>query len=169
MVKEAEAHSAEDRAKREEVELRNQADHMIHQAEKVMKDNADKIPADVKSEVEADEDHADEQAGGRPDPPPRPYVRNHRDKVCPVREVRGIFAASAAGAKEPTSTRRSASRRCVTERAQEATPASAPAWPRKIADFAGSAGARPPRPRRCKELPDRTHEGLRPKPEPFFG
>jgi molecular chaperone DnaK len=52
MVKEAEAHGAEDRAKREEVELRNQADHMIHQAEKVMKDNADKIPADVKTEVE---------------------------------------------------------------------------------------------------------------------
>src|SRR6267378_2714873 len=36
------------------------------------------------------------------------------------------FAASAAGAKETTSTRGSASRRCVTERAQEATPASAP-------------------------------------------
>jgi molecular chaperone DnaK len=53
MVKEAEAHSAEDRSKREEVELRNQADHMIHQAEKVIKDNADKIPADVKTEVEA--------------------------------------------------------------------------------------------------------------------
>ena len=53
MVKEAEAHSAEDRAKREEVELRNQADHMIHQAEKVLKDNADKIPAEVKTEVEA--------------------------------------------------------------------------------------------------------------------
>ncbi|HET9410449.1 MAG TPA: Hsp70 family protein, partial [Candidatus Dormibacteraeota bacterium] len=51
MVKEAESHSAEDRAKREEVELRNQADHMIHQAEKVMKDNDDKIPADVKAEV----------------------------------------------------------------------------------------------------------------------
>src|SRR5438105_8942955 len=51
MVKEAEAHSAEDRAKREEVELRNQADHMIHQAEKVIKDNEERIPADVKSEV----------------------------------------------------------------------------------------------------------------------
>jgi molecular chaperone DnaK len=51
MVKEAEAHSTEDRAKREEVEMRNQADHMIHQAEKVMKDNADKIPDDVKTEV----------------------------------------------------------------------------------------------------------------------
>jgi molecular chaperone DnaK len=51
MVKEAEAHSAEDRSKREEVELRNQADHMIHQAEKVMKDNADKIPEELKTEV----------------------------------------------------------------------------------------------------------------------
>src|SRR3979490_1190833 len=51
MVKEAEVHSAEDRAKREEVELRNQADHMIHQAEKVMKDNADKIPDDLKTEA----------------------------------------------------------------------------------------------------------------------
>jgi molecular chaperone DnaK len=53
MVKEAEVHAAEDRSKREEVELRNQADHMIHQAEKVMKDNADKIPDDVKAEVTA--------------------------------------------------------------------------------------------------------------------
>jgi molecular chaperone DnaK len=53
MVKEAELHSSEDRAKREEVELRNQADHMIHQAEKVIKDNADKIPDDVKTEVNA--------------------------------------------------------------------------------------------------------------------
>src|SRR6266568_1315664 len=51
MVKEAEAHSSEDRAKREEVELRNQADHMIHQAEKIIKDNEEKIPDDVKSEV----------------------------------------------------------------------------------------------------------------------
>ena len=51
MVKEAEAHAGEDRAKREEVELRNQADHMIHQAEKVIKDNEEKIPADVKAEV----------------------------------------------------------------------------------------------------------------------
>ena len=53
MVKEAEVHATEDRAKREEVELRNQADHMIHQAEKVIKDNEDKIPADVKTEVNA--------------------------------------------------------------------------------------------------------------------
>ncbi|HKW70944.1 MAG TPA: molecular chaperone DnaK [Candidatus Dormibacteraeota bacterium] len=51
LVKEAESHAAEDRAKREEVELRNQADHMIHQAEKVIKENEARIPEDVKTEV----------------------------------------------------------------------------------------------------------------------
>ena len=51
MVKEAEVHASEDRQKRDDVELRNQADHMIHQAEKVIKDNEDKIPADLKAEV----------------------------------------------------------------------------------------------------------------------
>ncbi|TMB98850.1 MAG: molecular chaperone DnaK [Chloroflexi bacterium] len=51
LVKEAEAHAGEDRAKREEVEVRNQADHMIHQAEKVIKENADRIPEDLKTEV----------------------------------------------------------------------------------------------------------------------
>src|SRR5438067_1902967 len=53
MVKEAEVHSAEDRAKPEEVELRNQADHMIHQAEKVMKDKGDKISQSERGDVEA--------------------------------------------------------------------------------------------------------------------
>jgi molecular chaperone DnaK len=52
MVKEADAHAAEDRAKREEVELRNQADQMVYQAEKVLKENAERIPEDVKSDVE---------------------------------------------------------------------------------------------------------------------
>jgi molecular chaperone DnaK len=53
MVKEAEAHAVEDRARREETELRNQADQMVFQAEKVLRENADKIPEDVKTEVEA--------------------------------------------------------------------------------------------------------------------
>jgi molecular chaperone DnaK len=53
LVKEAESHASEDRARREEVELRNQADQMIDQAEKVLTDNADRIPPEVRSEVEA--------------------------------------------------------------------------------------------------------------------
>src|SRR5215469_11826041 len=52
MVKEAEAHASEDRSRREEVELRNQADQMVYQAEKVLKENEERIPAEVKSEVE---------------------------------------------------------------------------------------------------------------------
>jgi molecular chaperone DnaK len=53
LVKEGEAHAAEDRAKRDEVELHNQADQMIYHAEKVLKEHADRIPADVKADVEA--------------------------------------------------------------------------------------------------------------------
>src|SRR5437016_3863003 len=53
MVKEAEANSSDDRRKREEVETRNQADQMVYQAEKVIKENESKIPAELKSEVEA--------------------------------------------------------------------------------------------------------------------
>jgi molecular chaperone DnaK len=53
MVKEAESHASEDRSKREEVELRNQADQMIYQAEKVLKENEERIPAEVKAEVES--------------------------------------------------------------------------------------------------------------------
>src|SRR5438309_9085319 len=53
LVKEAESHAAEDRSRRDEVELRNQGDQMIYQAEKVMRENADKIPADVKSEIDS--------------------------------------------------------------------------------------------------------------------
>jgi molecular chaperone DnaK len=53
LVKEAESHAAEDRTRREEVELRNQADQMVYQAEKVLKENADKIPEDVKTEIDS--------------------------------------------------------------------------------------------------------------------
>lgn len=53
MVREAEAHAAEDKKRREEAETRNQAENLAYSTEKVLKDNADKIPADVASEVSA--------------------------------------------------------------------------------------------------------------------
>jgi molecular chaperone DnaK len=52
MVKDAEANAADDRKRREEVETRNQADSLVYQAEKVLKDNADKIDPALRSEVE---------------------------------------------------------------------------------------------------------------------
>nr|WP_271209672.1 molecular chaperone DnaK [Rhodococcus wratislaviensis] len=53
MVKDAEAHAEEDKARREEAEVRNQAESLVHQTEKFIKDNEDKVPADVKEKVEA--------------------------------------------------------------------------------------------------------------------
>ena len=52
MTKEAEEHAKEDEARKEEIETRNHADSLIYQAEKSLKDASDKVPADVKSEVE---------------------------------------------------------------------------------------------------------------------
>ncbi|MCC6190703.1 MAG: molecular chaperone DnaK [Anaerolineales bacterium] len=53
MVKDAESHAAEDRRRREEVEARNAADAAIFTAEKALREGGDKVPADVKSSVEA--------------------------------------------------------------------------------------------------------------------
>jgi molecular chaperone DnaK len=52
LVTDAEAHAEEDRKRREGVEARNTAESTVYQAEKLLKDNADKIPDDVKTEVE---------------------------------------------------------------------------------------------------------------------
>jgi len=49
---EAELHAEEDRKRREEIEVRNTADSLAYQAEKIIRENADKIDADLKSEVE---------------------------------------------------------------------------------------------------------------------
>ena len=56
MVREAEEHAAEDKARRETAETRNQAEQLVYSIEKLIKDNDDKLPADVKSEVQGDVD-----------------------------------------------------------------------------------------------------------------
>ncbi|MFQ3665568.1 MAG: molecular chaperone DnaK [Sphingomonadaceae bacterium] len=53
MVKEAEQFAAEDRKRREAAEARNQADSLVHTAERQLAENGDKVPADVKAAVEA--------------------------------------------------------------------------------------------------------------------
>jgi molecular chaperone DnaK len=50
--REAELHAAEDAKRREEVELRNNADAMVYSAEKTLRDLGDKVPADVRQEVD---------------------------------------------------------------------------------------------------------------------
>jgi molecular chaperone DnaK len=52
LVKDAEAHREEDARRREAIESRNRADSLAYQADKLLRENAEKIPADLKSEVE---------------------------------------------------------------------------------------------------------------------
>ena len=54
MVEEAAANANEDKKRKEAIEARNHADGMIHATEKTLKEYADKIPGDVKTQVEAD-------------------------------------------------------------------------------------------------------------------
>ena len=56
MVKEAEQYAEEDAKRRETVEARNQADQLVYTTEKFLADNGDKLPDDVKTEVQADVD-----------------------------------------------------------------------------------------------------------------
>jgi molecular chaperone DnaK len=52
MRKDAEAHAEEDKAKRDEIELRNETDSVVYRSEKLLKDNADKLEAGAKSKIE---------------------------------------------------------------------------------------------------------------------
>ncbi|MEU1787787.1 molecular chaperone DnaK [Streptomyces sparsogenes] len=52
MMREAEQYAEEDHKRREAAETRNQAEQLVYQTEKFLKDNEDKVPGDVKTEVE---------------------------------------------------------------------------------------------------------------------
>ncbi len=53
MRKDAESHADEDKAKKEEIETRNEADNAVYRSEKMLKDNADKISGDDKGKIES--------------------------------------------------------------------------------------------------------------------
>ncbi|MFN2244042.1 MAG: Hsp70 family protein, partial [Anaerolineae bacterium] len=52
MVQDAERHRQEDESRKDEVETRNSADSLVYQAEKLLRDQGDKVPDDLKSEVQ---------------------------------------------------------------------------------------------------------------------
>ena len=56
MVKDAEQYAEEDAQRREAVELRNQADSLVYSTEKFLSENDEKLPEDVKTEVQGDVD-----------------------------------------------------------------------------------------------------------------
>ena len=56
MVREGEEHAAEDKARREAAETRNTAEQLAYSTDKLIADNADKLPDDIKADVQADVD-----------------------------------------------------------------------------------------------------------------
>ncbi|MFT4469251.1 molecular chaperone DnaK [Arthrobacter sulfonylureivorans] len=56
MVREAEEHAAEDKKRREAADIRNSAEQMAYSVDKLLADNDDKLPEEVKTEVKADVD-----------------------------------------------------------------------------------------------------------------
>ncbi|MEU3625538.1 molecular chaperone DnaK [Amycolatopsis coloradensis] len=64
MVKDAEAHAEEDKQRREEAETRNQAETLVYQTEKFVKDNEDKLPEELKGKVKSAIDEANEALKG---------------------------------------------------------------------------------------------------------
>src|ERR1700710_22947 len=53
MVKEAEANAESDKRRREQIEARNSTEAMVHQVEKTLKDDGDKVPAEARAEAES--------------------------------------------------------------------------------------------------------------------
>ncbi|MCS5519028.1 molecular chaperone DnaK [Curtobacterium flaccumfaciens] len=104
MVREAEEHAAEDKARREANERRNQAEQLVYSIEKLIKENDEKLPADVKSEVQADVDALKSALAGEDDD----AVKSAFDKLNESQGKLGqaIYsqqdaAAGAAGGEQP--------------------------------------------------------------------
>src|SRR5665213_1847558 len=68
MAKDADAHAAEDKAKREEIEARNQLDGLVYNIEKMLKDSGDKVVAGDKTEVESALAESKKTLEGSPSP-----------------------------------------------------------------------------------------------------
>ncbi len=104
MVREAEEHAAEDKRRRESAETRNTAEQLVYSTEKVIADNGDNLPEDVKNEVQSDVDALKSALAGEDDA----AVSVAFDKLSATQQKLGeaIYAASqqasAASASEPT-------------------------------------------------------------------
>ncbi|MBI9017821.1 MAG: molecular chaperone DnaK [Phycisphaerae bacterium] len=64
MTQDAEAHAEEDKKRREVIDLKNQADQVVYQTEKTMKEHGDKLPAEERSKVESSLNNLKEIAKG---------------------------------------------------------------------------------------------------------
>ncbi len=101
MMREAEQHAEEDKARREEVEVRNSAEALVYQTEKFLADNADKVPADAKANVDGPLDELKKAIEAND----IPGMRAATDKVAQASQALGAAMytmAQEAGGSEST-------------------------------------------------------------------
>ena len=94
MMREAEQHADEDKQRRDEVEVRNTAEGLVYQTEKFLADNADKLPADAKANVDGPLDELKKAIEAND----IPGMRAATDKVAQASQTLG--AAMYASAQE---------------------------------------------------------------------
>ncbi|MFE3548426.1 molecular chaperone DnaK [Streptomyces kronopolitis] len=97
MVRDAEHHAEEDRRKRETAETRNQAEQLVYQTEKFLKDNEEKVPGEIKTEVEEAVGELKEKLKGED----TAEIRTATEKVAAVSQKLGqaMYADSQAQAQ----------------------------------------------------------------------
>ena len=98
MVKDAEAHAEQDKARREAADTRNEAESVAYTTEKLLKENGDKLPEDVKTEVQGDVDELKKALEGEDDA----AVKSAFEKLQASRSKLGeaLYAAAQADASE---------------------------------------------------------------------
>ncbi|MER7834094.1 Hsp70 family protein, partial [Streptomyces sp. NPDC095602] len=96
MREEAERYAEEDHKRREAAETRNQGEQLVYQTEKFLTDNADKVPGEIKSEVEEAVNELKEKLKGED----TAEIRTATEKVAAVSQKLGqaMYAQSGAGA-----------------------------------------------------------------------
>lgn len=100
MVRDAETHASEDKARREAQELRNNAEQLAYSAEKVVAEHGDNIPAEVKTEVEDDIKAVKSALEGNDDE----AVKTAVDRLNASQQKIGqsLYGGQAQAASEPT-------------------------------------------------------------------
>ena len=98
MVKDAEAHAEQDKARREAADTRNEAESVAYTTEKLLKENGDKLPEDVKTSVQGDVDELKKALEGDDDA----AVKSALEKLQASRSKLGeaLYAAAQAEASE---------------------------------------------------------------------
>ncbi|WP_053352071.1 molecular chaperone DnaK [Leucobacter musarum] len=97
MVREAEEHAAEDKQRREAAEVRNNAEQLAYSVEKLITENEDKLPEDVKTEVQGDLDALKQALAGEEDE----AVKNASEKLGQSQTKLGEAIYAAAQAEAP--------------------------------------------------------------------